>query len=51
MMRSEASALEERAARMRELLGRDGADEVTWFGLGQTLLALGRPAEAADALR
>jgi tetratricopeptide (TPR) repeat protein len=51
MMPSEASGLEERAARMRELLARDRADEVVWFGLGQTLLALGRPAEAVDALR
>jgi len=51
MMRADSTALEERAARMRELLGRDRADEVTWFGLGQTLLALGRAAEAAEALR
>jgi tetratricopeptide (TPR) repeat protein len=51
MVRAEADGLEERAARMRELLARDRADEVTWFGLGQTLLALGRAAEAADALR
>jgi tetratricopeptide (TPR) repeat protein len=50
MIRSDSAALEERAARMRELLARDGADEVTWFGLGQTLLALGRAEEAADAL-
>ncbi len=51
MIRTGSAALEERATRMRELLGHDGADEVTWFGLGQTLLALGRPAEAAEALR
>jgi superkiller protein 3 len=51
MSPSDPAALEERAARMRELLARDRADEVTWFGLGQTLLALGRPGEAADALR
>ena len=51
MIRTDSAALEERAARMRELLGRDRADEVVWFGLGQTLLALGRPAEAVDALR
>jgi tetratricopeptide (TPR) repeat protein len=50
-MRGEADGLEKRAARMREILARDRADEVTWFGLGQTLLALGRAAEAADALR
>jgi len=43
--------LEERAKRMRELLERERDDEVTWFGLGQTLLALGRPDEAAEALR
>jgi tetratricopeptide (TPR) repeat protein len=51
MLRADSSALEERAARMREMLARDRADEVTWFGLGQTLLALDRPAEAAEALR
>jgi Flp pilus assembly protein TadD len=51
MIRTGSSGLEERAARMRELLARDGADEVVWFGLGQTLLALGRPAEAVDPLR
>src|SRR5262245_40877393 len=51
MIGSNSAALEERAARMRELLARDRADEVTWFGLGQTLLALGRAAEAVDALR
>ncbi len=51
MIRMDSAALEERATRMRELLGRDRADEVTWFGLGQTLLALGRAAEAVDALR
>jgi tetratricopeptide (TPR) repeat protein len=50
MLRSDSSALEERAARMREILARDRADEVTWFGLGQTLLALGRPTEAVEAL-
>jgi tetratricopeptide (TPR) repeat protein len=50
-MQADATGLEERAARMRELLARDRADEVTWFGLGQTLLALGRAGEAADALR
>ena len=50
MLRTDSAALEERAARMRELLARAGSDEVTWFGLGQTLLALGRAAEAADAL-
>jgi tetratricopeptide (TPR) repeat protein len=51
MVRAEADGLEGRAARMREILARDRADEVTWFGLGQTLLALGRATEAADALR
>jgi len=51
MIRTDSTALEERAARMRELLARDRADEVTWFGLGQTLLALGRATEAVDALR
>jgi tetratricopeptide (TPR) repeat protein len=51
MLRTDSAALEERAARMRELLERERDDEVTWFGLGQTLLALGRPAEAAEALR
>jgi len=51
MIRTDSAGLEERAARMRELLGRDRADEVVWFGLGQTLLALGRAAEAVDALR
>jgi len=51
MIRTDSAALEERAARMRELLARDRADEATWFGLGQTLLALGRAAEAVEALR
>ena len=51
MIRTDTAGLEERAARMRELLARDHADEVVWFGLGQTLLALGRPAEAVDPLR
>jgi len=51
MLQTDPAGLEERAARMREILARDRADEVTWFGLGQTLLALGRAAEAADALR
>ena len=51
MLPADSAALEERAARMRELVARGRADEVTWFGLGQTLLALGRPTEAADALR
>jgi tetratricopeptide (TPR) repeat protein len=51
MLRADSPALEERAARMREILARDRTDEVTWFGLGQTLLALERPAEAAEALR
>ena len=51
MMRTASAGLEERAERMREILARDRADEVTWFGLGQTLLALGRAAEAAEALR
>jgi tetratricopeptide (TPR) repeat protein len=51
MVRSDPAALEERAKRMRELLARDRDDETTWFGLGQTLLALDRPAEAAEALR
>ncbi len=50
-MRGEAPGLEERAARMREILARDRADEVTWFGLGQTLLALGHAEEAVEALR
>jgi tetratricopeptide (TPR) repeat protein len=51
MLRTDSAALEERAARMRELLAREGSDEATGFGLGQTLLALGRAAEAADALQ
>src|SRR5262245_42815682 len=51
MIRSDAAGLEERAVRMRELLASDRADEVTWFGLGQTLLALGRAAEAVEPLR
>src|SRR5215468_8622807 len=51
MLPGDSADLEERAARMRELLGPDRADEAIWFGLGRTLLELGRPAEAADALR
>jgi len=43
--------LEQRAVRMREILERERDDEATWFGLGQTLLALGRAEEAAAALR
>jgi tetratricopeptide (TPR) repeat protein len=43
--------LEERAAKLREILERERDDEVAWFGLGQTLLALGRADEAAAALR
>jgi len=43
--------LEERAAKLREILAREPGDEVAWFGLGQTLLALGRAEEAAEALR
>src|SRR5215471_4965392 len=43
--------LEARAAKLREILERERGDEVAWFGLGQTLLALGRGADAADALR
>src|SRR5215468_9946177 len=43
--------LEQRAERMREILERERDDEATWFGLGQTLLALGRAEEAAAALR
>src|SRR5215475_1694174 len=43
--------LEERAAKLREILAREPGDEVAWFGLGQTLLALDRADEAATALR
>jgi tetratricopeptide (TPR) repeat protein len=50
MIGTDSAVLEERATRMRELLARERDDATTWFGLGQTLLALGRPAEAVEAL-
>jgi len=46
MTRVDAEALEAQAVRMRELLEEHPDDAVLWFGLGRTLLELGRVGEA-----
>ena len=48
MTRVDVTALEAQAARMRELLEEHPADAVLWFGLGRTLLELGRAGEAVE---
>jgi tetratricopeptide (TPR) repeat protein len=45
------TALEERAAKLRELLDRDPRDASAWFGLGRALLELARAAEAVEPFR
>jgi Flp pilus assembly protein TadD len=47
----DVTALEAQAARTRELLEEHPADAVLWFGLGHTLLELGRPGEAVEPLK
>ena len=49
MARLDSATLEEQAARIRELLDADREDAILWFGLGQTLLSLGRPGDAIEA--
>jgi tetratricopeptide (TPR) repeat protein len=51
MARADRAAVEERAARLRELLERDPDDATTWFTLGRALLELSRWSDAADAFR
>ncbi|MGH0031582.1 MAG: tetratricopeptide repeat protein [Myxococcota bacterium] len=43
--------LEERAARLRELLERDAQDATSWFGLGRALLELEQAGEAIEPFR
>lgn len=43
--------LEERAARLREILERDPQDATSWFGLGKSLLDLGQVHEAVEPFR
>ena len=50
-MATGTEALEERAARLRELLARDADDATSWFSLGRALLELGRHEEALEPLR
>ena len=49
MARLDSGTLEKQAARIRELLEADCEDAILWFGLGQTLLSLGRPGDAIEA--
>lgn len=48
MAKGDPALLEERVARLSELLERDPSDGTSWFGLGGALLRLGRPAEAVE---
>ena len=50
-MATDTQALEDRAARLRELLARDADDATSWFSLGRALLELGRHEEAQGPLR
>ncbi len=51
MPKGDPALLEERVARLRELLEKDPDDAAGWFGLGRALLELRRPLEAVAALR
>lgn len=51
MSAAEQQRLEERAARLRELLAREPQDATGWFGLGRALLELMRPEEAVEPFR
>ena len=48
---ADTQALEQRAARLRELIARDESDATSWFSLGRALLELGRHEEALEPLR
>ncbi len=51
MAKGDPALLEERLARLRQLLETDSGDATSWFDLGGALLGLGRPAEAIEPLR
>jgi tetratricopeptide (TPR) repeat protein len=48
---AERARLEERVARLRELLHRDPSDASAWFGLGRALLELDLPGDAVEPFR
>jgi tetratricopeptide (TPR) repeat protein len=49
MARADAAELEERVAKLRELLQRDPDDAASWFALGRALLDLSRWRESIEA--
>ena len=49
MARADAAEIEERVAKLRELLHRDPDDPTSWFTLGRALLDLSRWREAIEA--
>jgi len=49
MARADAAEIEERVAKLRELLHRDPDDPTSWFTLGRALLDLSRFREAIEA--
>ena len=51
MARAEAAEIEERVAKLRELLHRDPDDPSSWFTLGRALLELARWREAIEAFQ
>ncbi len=51
MPRANPPFVEGRVIQLRQLLDKDPADEIGWFGLGRALLDLGRPGEAVEPFR
>lgn len=51
MARGDAAALEDRIARLRELVDKQPDDASAWFGLGRAWLERGEPAQAIVPLR
>lgn len=51
MGHGDPALLEERVARLRQILESDSNDATSWFGLGGALLRLSRAGEAIDPLR